>query len=68
MYTELPKFSLLQSNISPEVLLVNFVCETITAVNWPLIESFRFYDENDYEYEIVSILWENSLPDEGIPR
>ena len=28
-----------------------FVCDTITAVNWPLIdriESFRFYDENDY--------------------
>ena len=35
-----------------------FVCETnITAVNWSLIESFRFYDENDYEYEIFSILY-----------
>ena len=35
-----------------------FVCDTnITAVNWSLIESFRFYDENDYEYEIFSILY-----------
>ena len=28
-----------------------FVCDTVTVVNWPLIdriESFRFYDENDY--------------------
>ena len=33
-----------------------FVCDTITAVNWPLIESFRFYDESDYEYEILSML------------
>ena len=34
-----------------------FVCDTnITAVNWSLIESFRLFDQNGYEYEIFSIL------------
>ena len=32
---------------------VSFVI-LITVVIWPLLESFRFYDENDYEYEIFS--------------